>query len=46
MVDRFEAILIVLAGITISVVLGLLGEAIEERFRTWMRDRKYGGNKK
>jgi hypothetical protein len=41
--DRLEAILLVVAGITVSVVLGLLGEALEERIRTWWRTRKYGG---
>jgi len=43
--DRLESILFVVAGITISVVLGLLGEALEERVRTWWRARKYGGKK-
>ena len=41
--DRFEANLFVVLGITISVVLGILGEALEERIRTWWRTRKYGG---
>ena len=39
--DRLEAILLVVAGITGSVVLGILGEAVEERIRTWWRARKY-----
>ena len=38
--DRFEAILLVVAGITLAVVLGLLGEELEERIRTWWRARK------
>jgi len=41
--DRLEGILLVVAGITASVVLGILGEALEERIRTWWRARKYGG---
>jgi|TARA_R110000851_G_scaffold310892_1_gene470903 hypothetical protein len=41
--DRPEAILLVVLGITASVVLGILGEALEERIRTWWRARKYGG---
>jgi len=44
--DRLEAILFVVLGITASVVLGILGEAVEERIRTWWRARKYGGKKK
>jgi len=43
--DRLEAILFVVLGITASVVLGILGEAVEERIRTWWRARKYGGKK-
>jgi len=43
--DRLEAILFVVLGITASVVLGILGEAVEERVRTWLRDRKYGDKK-
>ena len=43
--DRTEAILLVVAGITASVVLGLLAEEAEERIRTWWRARKYGGKK-
>tara|TARA_A100001391_G_scaffold87023_1_gene57466 strand:+ start:41 stop:190 length:150 start_codon:yes stop_codon:yes gene_type:complete len=38
--DRFEAILLVVVGITISVVLGLLGEEAEERIRTWWKQRQ------
>ena len=38
--DRTEAVLLVVAGITISVVLGLLGEALEERIRTWWKQRQ------
>ena len=38
--DRFEAILLVVVGITISVVLGLLGEELEERIRTWWKRRQ------
>jgi hypothetical protein len=41
--DRLEANLFVVLGITVSVVLGILGEAVEERIRTWWRARKYGG---
>jgi len=41
--DRFEANLFVVLGITAAVVLGILGEALEERIRTWWRARKYGG---
>jgi len=41
--DRLEANLFVVLGITASVVLGILGEALEERIRTWWRARKYGG---
>jgi len=41
--DRLESILFVVLGITASVVLGILGEAVEERIRTWWRARKYGG---
>jgi hypothetical protein len=44
--DRLDAILFSLAGITLAVVLGLLGEAVEERVRTWWRARKYGGKTK
>jgi len=43
--DRLESILFVVLGITASVVLGILGEAVEERVRTWWRARKYGGKK-
>ena len=43
--DRLESILFVVLGITASVVLGILGEAVEERIRTWWRARKYGGKK-
>ena len=38
--DRFEAVLLVVAGITVSVVLGLLGEELEERIRTWWKQRQ------
>jgi len=38
--DRTEAVLLVVAGITISVVLGLLGEEIEKRIRTWRKPRQ------
>ena len=38
--DRFEAILLVVAGITLAVVLGLLGEELEERIRTWWKQRQ------
>jgi len=41
--DRLEANLFVVLGITAAVVLGILGEALEERIRTWWRARKYGG---
>jgi len=37
---RLEGILLAAAGITISVVLGLLAEEAEERIRTWWRARK------
>ncbi len=44
--DRLDAILFSLAGITLAVVLGVLGEAVEERVRTWWRAKKYGGKTK
>jgi len=43
--ERLEAILFAVSGITLAVVLGIVGEAIEERIRTWWRDRKYGGKR-
>jgi len=43
--ERLEAILFAVTGIALAVVLGIVGEAIEERIRTWWRDRKYGGKR-
>jgi hypothetical protein len=44
--DRLEGFLYAVSYLLTGVAFGVLGEEIEERFRTWWRARKYGGNKK
>jgi hypothetical protein len=46
MQSRLEAILIAASCLFTGAALGIIGEAIEERIRTWWRARKYGGKKK
>jgi hypothetical protein len=43
---NLDYIIIPLSCLLIGAALGIIGEAIEERIRTWWRARKYGGKKK
>jgi hypothetical protein len=44
--SRIEVILFAAGCLLTGAALGIIGEAIEERVRTWWRDRKYGGKKR